>query len=314
MHSWVSYFCFPLQSVMRFKNLLITLLPLLIPALTHGQWQEQLKIRHFNESDGLSSNVVYDLTQDHNGLIWMTTQDGLSRFDGKNFVNFRKDYHNANSVSDNFMAFLEVDPQNRIWIGYVSNGISCYDQVTRTFTHFQPDSTNADAIQPGSIDDIHIDNDGMVWVGVATKGLHRLDPQTGKFKYYGQLPFISPDRSPADHDRLTRIHFHRKSNNKLLWMATADGLYSFDKEKELFKKYPYYQTPEDIHQWKPDVFNAICQLNDTDFYLGGWGTGLNHYNLQTKQWTTFLLRPALSKTGTNNIIRPSKRRAIMNYG
>lgn len=294
---------------MRFTVLIITLFLLLTPALTHGQWQKQLKIRHFNESNGLSGNVVYDLAQDHNGLIWMTTQNGLSRFDGKNFVNFRKDYNNVNSVSDNLTTFLDVDPQNRIWIGYVSNGISCYDQVTRTFTHFQPDSTNADAIRPGSIDDIHVDNDGMVWVGVATKGLHRLDLKTGKFKYYGQLPYINPDRSAADHDRLTRIHFLRKRNKKLLWMATADGLYSFDKEKEIFQKYPYDQTTEDIHQWKPDVFNVICQLSDTDFYLGGWGTGLNHYNLLTRQWTTFLLRPALSKTGTNNIISAIERKS-----
>lgn len=42
---------------------------------------------HYSEKDGLPSNIVYDITQDKDGFIWLATENGLSRFDGIRFRN-----------------------------------------------------------------------------------------------------------------------------------------------------------------------------------------------------------------------------------
>ena len=47
----------------------------------------------FNISDGLSGNDVQDIIKDDIGFVWIATQNGLSRFDGNNFVNFNSKTH-----------------------------------------------------------------------------------------------------------------------------------------------------------------------------------------------------------------------------
>ena len=39
--------------------------------------------RHYSTRDGLSSNSVRALLQDHRGLLWIGTSDGLDSFDGR---------------------------------------------------------------------------------------------------------------------------------------------------------------------------------------------------------------------------------------
>ena len=55
---------------------------------------EQLKFSQLSTINGLSNSNVFGITQDHQGFIWFATEDGLNRFDGKNFVTYR---HNANN-------------------------------------------------------------------------------------------------------------------------------------------------------------------------------------------------------------------------
>ena len=47
---------------------------------------QNLKIYNYTVSDGLPSSYMYDVVEDGNGFIWVTTEDGLAYFDGSNFV------------------------------------------------------------------------------------------------------------------------------------------------------------------------------------------------------------------------------------
>ena len=44
--------------------------------------------RLYGEEDGLTNNVVLNLAQDRTGFIWLATQNGLSRWDGRRFREF----------------------------------------------------------------------------------------------------------------------------------------------------------------------------------------------------------------------------------
>ncbi len=81
--------------------------------------------RHFSTEDGLPSDWVYRIVQDKNGFIWIATNKGIARYDGKNFTNFTKKSGLANQdVWD-----LMVDQENKLWFfsksnsqGYIQNG------------------------------------------------------------------------------------------------------------------------------------------------------------------------------------------------
>ena len=53
--------------------------------------QPSLRFQNFTQKDGLSSNYILSIQQDHQGFIWVGTENGLNRLDGKNVLQFRFD-------------------------------------------------------------------------------------------------------------------------------------------------------------------------------------------------------------------------------
>ncbi|MBL7913497.1 MAG: histidine kinase [Bacteroidia bacterium] len=262
----------------------------------------QIRSHHYNQSDGLSSNIVYSFVQDHQGMMWIGTVNGLNRFDGKTFKVFRKDFTNTNSVRDNMVFKIAIDSKNNVWMGYGAGGISCYNQTTREFTHYLPDSTKSNSIPYGGVDGLCIDSKDRIWLGIALKGLTCFDPSTGKFKNYGLLPYGNKKASIAYQEYYNRITELVIDAKGILWMATGDGFYSLNTNTDEWKVYRIDEQNQDVSKWKNDVFNTIYRAGSDDFYLGGWGRGLNHYNLKTGKWSTFLTNPNKPQSGTNNII------------
>lgn len=291
------------------NRLLISLILLLLSGNLSGQINLDLKSTRFSEEDGLSNNIVYTIVEDHNGLMWIGTSNGLNRFDGHTFKVFRKNYTDSNSVVNNIVYRLAVDRFNNLWIGYGVEGLSCYNQRTRTFKHYMPDSTESNAILPGQVDGILIDKEGLIYVGIARKGLMVFNPTTEKFTWLGYLPYVSKERSwngQLHYNRITKMFFDKAG---IIWMATGDGLYTYNPAKKKFEVYRFDKGPENIKAWKRDVFNTICQLNDTSIYLGGWGTGVNYFNTRTRQWKTYHLNTVFTQRGTSNIINDLERKS-----
>lgn len=46
-------------------------------------------MRNYTTTNGLLSNHIESMVQDEQGYLWIATVNGLQRFDGHSFVNFR---------------------------------------------------------------------------------------------------------------------------------------------------------------------------------------------------------------------------------
>ena len=44
---------------------------------------------HYSLDDGLSQNTVMSMAQDSKGILWLATWNGLNRFDGIRFKNYK---------------------------------------------------------------------------------------------------------------------------------------------------------------------------------------------------------------------------------
>jgi ligand-binding sensor domain-containing protein len=66
---------------------------------------------NFNESNGLPSNESYYVLQDHKGFIWITTDNGVVKFDGMDFTLFNK----QNGLADNVNFSIHEDKHSRLW-------------------------------------------------------------------------------------------------------------------------------------------------------------------------------------------------------
>ena len=86
----------------------------LIAANTSLSNQAALKFKHLLTTEGLSQNNVFDIVQDHDGFIWIATEDGLNRYDGNNFVHYRKNLEDPNSIANNFIRKVFIDKDGRV--------------------------------------------------------------------------------------------------------------------------------------------------------------------------------------------------------
>ncbi len=97
---------------------LLYVICLFIPLVLQAQ---QYNFQYFSVAEGLAQSQVYSIVEDRNGYLWMGTQGGLSRFDGKTFETFTVKSGLINNHVD-----VIYEANNLIYIG-AKNGMSVYD-------------------------------------------------------------------------------------------------------------------------------------------------------------------------------------------
>lgn len=81
---------------------------------------------HWTTENGLPQNHVRSICRDRSGFLWISTYDGLSRFDGKTFSNY--DEGNINGLNSSIFLEMFNDEEGNIWfstteeIGKIANG------------------------------------------------------------------------------------------------------------------------------------------------------------------------------------------------
>lgn len=95
------------------------------------------KIGTFSSNDGLPSNHIYDFIEDNNGFLWIATNNGVSRFDGKYFYN----YSVKNGLPSNDALQIIKENNGTIWINCFNELPSYFDEINNQFVPMKPNST-----------------------------------------------------------------------------------------------------------------------------------------------------------------------------
>lgn len=131
-------------------------------------------------ADGLPQNSVMALRQTRDGYLWMTTQDGVARFDGVRFTVFNKS-NTPGLLSNRFTFFtLWEDRQGALWMGTEDAGLVRYRDGV--FTAF----TTREGLPNNHVIRIDEDAEGTLWIftrgGLATwkdERLQQIAPAPG---------------------------------------------------------------------------------------------------------------------------------------
>lgn len=73
-------------------------------------------LTEYTTEQGLSLNSVNDLLFDKQGFLWVTTADGLQRFDGYRFQTYRHDPADKKSLPENSVFSVYEDDNSNLWI------------------------------------------------------------------------------------------------------------------------------------------------------------------------------------------------------
>jgi ligand-binding sensor domain-containing protein len=188
-----------------------------------GQFKEY---RH-NPADpfSLSNDVVPGLLIDHNGTLWVGTQDGLNRFDAttERFTTYK-----VNPTSNLRSWYLEgaEDREGTLWFGTDSSGLQRFNPATGQFTAYQHEMDRPGTLSDDRVNSVYFDHSGTMWVGTQN-GLNKLDPKTGKFTAYTQ-----GDGLPGN-----ALSCVLEDDHGNLWMSTNNGVARFDPKRNKFESY-----------------------------------------------------------------------------
>ncbi len=118
-------------------KLRIHIIAVLLVLYCHNSFSQALSLQtiYYTTRDGLPSNSVYRTILDNRGFLWIATENGIARFDGKNFRNYTTTQGlPANEITDIF-----ADSSNTIWITPFGKTMAYYNARKDRFENEETD-------------------------------------------------------------------------------------------------------------------------------------------------------------------------------
>lgn len=228
---------------------------------------QEYRFERLDEESGLTSGTINGITQDSLGFIWIATEDGLNRYDGRNIKIFRRNDQEKNSLPNNYIQKVHVDEQNRIW-ALTDYGIGIYNHDLGGFKLILPgtDSTN---IQYKSVTSITELNDVFA---IGTFGLGVAIYRDGVFSKLMNAPDSDYD---IENTSVSAVQFLNES--ELIIGSWFNGLFLYHLEQRTLRRinvdseaYRVYDITRDLsgNVWVATSI-GIVRLSGNDVKLYG---------------------------------------------
>jgi ligand-binding sensor domain-containing protein len=78
--------------------------------------QQHFSFMHYTSDQGLSQNNVTAMHKDKKGFLWVSTRDGLNRFDGRVFKSYNQYFSRKFSGSSNRFLEIKEDHVGNLWL------------------------------------------------------------------------------------------------------------------------------------------------------------------------------------------------------
>ena len=206
----------------------------------------QYQITSWTVDAGLPQNSINDILQTREGYLWLTTFDGLVRYDGVRFIVFNKS--NTLGLLNNRLLKLFEDGEGNLWIRSEPDGLIRYrDGVFTTYT-------TADGLPHNNVRGFAVDRDGNPLI-ITLGGIARW--QQGRFV---------PDAAAGD-ALLPPDMYQYQDRSGALWYRNRATLYRC--KAGTFSSYTTRQGLSSV------AIQAYCEDRDGNLWMGTSDAGLN---------------------------------------
>ena len=282
-----------------------------------------MRFEHITLDDGLSQSNVLSIHQDARGQMWFGTENGLNRYDGYKFEQYRRERGNPGALRSDFVFDVAEDGDGNLWIATNGGGLAMRDRQSGRFVSYQHDAADASSIGGNIVRRVMVADDGSIWAGTREAGLSRLDPKTGIFSHYrmesdagtDSIFALAQDSSGAiwaggDHG-LSRINYKTgnvvtysnidgddtslsahgvravyEDTNGQLWVGTiGGGLHRFDAKHGDFTRFEH--NVEDPTSISGNIVTSIFEDSANRLWVGTT-TGLNLVNRKAGEFVSYV--------------------------
>lgn len=233
---------------------------------------------------GLSAASAQCLAQDERGFLWVGTHNGLNRYDGFTFTNYRHDARDPASLRNDNIWALVVDRSGVLWAGTRGGGLCRYERQRDSFVCYQRAPATTGGLSSNIILTLYEDHAGTLWVGTLGGGLCRYDRTTDRFTCFQTDP-TRTDGLP--HNDVRALYEDRAGT---FWVGTqGGGLCRFDRTRGTCTNFRH--APRQPQSLSSDFVLALTEDRAGDFWVGTLGGGLNRFDRRSGLFTAYRHAP-----------------------
>jgi signal transduction histidine kinase/ligand-binding sensor domain-containing protein/CheY-like chemotaxis protein len=257
----------------------------------HRTWQLE---------QGLPHDTVHALYQSRDGFIWVGTQGGLARFDGRTFTAYTK--RNTDAIREGSVRGIAEDASGALW--FSTTGAGLVRMKDGRFSRF----TTSEGLASNETGPLLTSHDGTLWISNEAVSSYK----DGRFTTYsferdaGIVRVAAEDESGVWLSTLTGLKRTQDGRTPTVYSA-ANGLRS-DVVTAVCKGRDgslFIATPRGLHRvragvieveplWKEASPEITAMLEDRDGGL--WlGTTAGLYRLANRRLTAYDVRESLSR-------------------
>ncbi|MAZ65579.1 MAG: hypothetical protein CMF25_00525 [Kangiellaceae bacterium] len=170
--------------------------------------------RQFSLQSGLSSYSVNQIHQDSSGIIWIASEEGLSRFNGSTFTHFRHNPKAAEGIPTNSIQGVTVDKHGIVWLASEAGLI----RYTPSKGHFEVIQSKPVLLVTAIGDNLYYVLDNQLFQLPNTN----IDPSNTKTALNNSSTAPKAQSLPFPDEQIVQLH---TDHSKRLWVLTTSHLY-----------------------------------------------------------------------------------------
>lgn len=217
-----------------------------------GNGDLKLSFTYYGVFDGLPSNEINRITQDSLGFIWCATNNGLVRFDGYEFSEFRSSYKHPSFFPNNYVRDMERLGSGKMCL-VLSDQAAIFDKT----------ESRTEVINDTVISSLKL----KAFVPV-TKTVFILGGEDGGVIYDSETGAVS-DRISCNGEPVRHIRQIYRDSEGNIWLGTwRRGIYLMRAGSDTFVKIKRKGLPGNI------TVTKFVEDKDGNLFVGTWGDGL----------------------------------------
>jgi signal transduction histidine kinase/ligand-binding sensor domain-containing protein len=220
-----------------------------------AQLSKPMAFDTYQVKDGMAGNWVQDLVQDRDGNMWIGTNEGLSKYDGYSFRNYRSDALDSTSLSSDHIRGLALDSSGNVW-ARTQFGLDLYNPTRDNFQRFPYSKFTENLRYKGAVDRsqaIFCASDGSIYARTP-EGMVVFNLAKDEYQYH------EPDSGRTNGLRSSKVKDFAETSDGRIFVAGEAGIDIFDPKTKGWSPFgDEYSLPSDIIK--------LCITNDQVLWI-----------------------------------------------
>ena len=281
---------------------------IIVCSFAHPCLAQDFVYENYAIPEGLPSSETYDLYQDSKGFIWIASDNGVTRFDGKEMTN----YNLKDGLSDPVVFGFSEDSKGRIWFRTFSGQIYYYNNGK---IHTYKFNDNIEKVCKAIMSNLYCDEHDKIWfssginlVSIDSTGTTTVSKKITPFQfkyesidhkysfttYYGPTQLI---KHGIFGDKIFSLHLSDTiHNNPIILSVQHDHNIYLTVNTNIFK---YDGKTLQKMYTGPSSIVSFTKDKDNNFWVGCMSNGITRYkddSFSNPFSLNFLAKKTISKT------------------